>query len=93
MMSVWAGIRDLAGLRLDTERGRDLGLVGRVAVHPTQLPVIREAFRPEPALVEWAREVIGALANGGVSTLGNGDMVDPAMGGRAERILALAART
>jgi citrate lyase subunit beta/citryl-CoA lyase len=88
MLSAYPAIRDLAGLRADTERGRALGWVGRVAIHPSQLPVIAEVFHPSDADRHWAEEVVAATTGGGVSTLPNGDMVDPAMLGRAEAILA-----
>jgi len=90
MLSAYPDIRDLAGLRADTERGRALGWVGRVAIHPTQLPVIAEVFRPTPDERRWADEVLaaGAGVSTGVSTLRSGEMVDPAMVGRAKAILA-----
>jgi citrate lyase subunit beta/citryl-CoA lyase len=91
MLSAYPGIRDLDGLRADTERGRDLGWVGRTAIHPSQLPVIADVFRPDADQVAWAESVLAATASGGVSTLPNGDMVDGAMVGRARSIQALAA--
>lgn len=87
MLSAYPAIRDLEGLRRDTERGRDLGWIGRSAIHPTQLAVIADVFRPTTSSVEWAREVLEATAGGGVATLANGDMVDAAMVGRARTIL------
>jgi citrate lyase subunit beta/citryl-CoA lyase len=87
MLSAYPAIRDLAGLRADTERGRELGWVGRVAIHPTQLPVIAEVFLPSEEERRWATEVLAA-GSGGVSTLASGEMVDPAMLGRARAILA-----
>ncbi|MCT2584818.1 HpcH/HpaI aldolase/citrate lyase family protein [Actinophytocola gossypii] len=87
MLSAYPAIADLAGLRADTERGRRLGWVGRVAVHPTQLPVIAEVFRPTEAERRWADQVLAAVGTGGVATLPNGEMVDPAMVGRARAIL------
>ena len=87
MLSAYPAIRDLDGLRADTERGRDLGWVGRSAIHPTQLGVIDDVFRPSAESVAWAREVLAATSGGGVSTLRNGDMVDAAMVGRARSIL------
>jgi citrate lyase subunit beta/citryl-CoA lyase len=89
MLSAYPRIRDLDGLRRDTERGRDLGWAGRTAIHPSQLAVIADVFRPRDADVVWAREVLEATARGGVSTLANGDMVDGAMAGRARKIIAL----
>ena len=89
MISAWPGIKDQTGLLSDTRRGASLGLVGRVAIHPLQLPVIRSAFLPDPAEVTWANEVTEALKMGGVTTLRSGAMVDAAMAGQAERILRL----
>ncbi|MFT2815931.1 HpcH/HpaI aldolase/citrate lyase family protein [Leifsonia sp. A12D58] len=92
MLSAFTDIRNLAALRADTERGRALGWVGRTAVHPTQLAVIAEAFRPDSEAVAWASAVVNSIQDGGVSTLTSGEMVDPAMLGRAHSILGLAAR-
>lgn len=92
MLPVYPRIRDLEGLAEDTRRGREAGFVGRVAVHPSQLDVIREAFRPGDDDLAWARQVLAALRGGGVATLASGEMVDPAMRARAEGILELAGR-
>lgn len=88
MLSVYPAIRDLDGLRADTERGRALGWFGRVAVHPAQLPVIAEVFAPSAEEQAWAEEVLAAVRDGGVATLSNGEMADPAMVGRAKAIVA-----
>jgi citrate lyase subunit beta/citryl-CoA lyase len=89
MLSAYADIRDLSGLRADTERGKRLGWRGRTAVHPNQLAVIRAVFAPSEDEIAWARAVLTALERGGVATLPNGEMVDPAMAGRASSILDL----
>lgn len=91
MMSVFPDIIDLDGLRADTERGRRMGFVGRTAIHPTQLAVIAAAFTPPQEDLRWATQVLAATAAGGVGRLETGEMVDPAMRGRAEAIRALAA--
>lgn len=87
MMSVFPDIRNLDRLRADTERGRALGWVGRVAIHPSQLPVIAEVFRPRAEEQDWARQVLAATERGGVTTLESGEMVDAAMVNRARTIL------
>lgn len=87
MASVYPAIRDLDGLAEDTRRAAQLGMFGRMAVHPIQLPVISAEFAPTAAQIAWAQEVLRLLAAGGVATLASGEMVDPAMRGRAERIL------
>lgn len=88
MMSAYPDIRDQAGLRADTADGATRGWLGRVAIHPSQLAVIASAFRPEPAEVVWAEQVLEAMRDGGVTTLASGEMVDPAMIGRARSIVA-----
>ncbi|MCC3763401.1 CoA ester lyase [Glycomyces sp. TRM65418] len=87
MLSAYPAIQDLEGLRADTQRGRDLGLHGRVAVHPKQIPIIKQVFAPSEEERAWARAVLDALDDGGVATLPDGQMVDPAMLGRARRLL------
>lgn len=90
MLSAYPAIRDLDGLLSDTVRGRALGASGRVAIHPSQLPVIARAFAPDEDEVAWARAVVVALeeSGGAVTRLPDGAMVDPAMHGRAAAILA-----
>ncbi len=86
MLAVHPALTDTAGLVEDTERGRDLGLFGRMAAHPAQLATIAALFRPSAADVAWAEEVLSAEP-GGVRRTADGGMVDPAMAGRARRIL------
>jgi citrate lyase subunit beta/citryl-CoA lyase len=90
MLSAYPAIRDLDGLRQDTERGKALGWLGRVAIHPTQLHVIAEVFHPSDEELQWATQVLSTQQEGGVSTLTTGEMIDPAMLGRARAILARA---
>ncbi len=91
-MSVYPHVDDLDGLARSCHRGRDLGFRGRAAIHPRQVPVIRDAFRPGPDEVADAQLLINALAQGidagrGVVALPDGRMIDAAMIGRARRIL------
>jgi citrate lyase subunit beta/citryl-CoA lyase len=88
MMSAFPDIRDLDALRADSVRGRESGWFGRTAIHPSQIPVIHAAFAPSEAELRWAREVLEVGGGGGVATLGNGEMVDQAMLGRARGILS-----
>lgn len=87
MMSAYPDLRDLEGLAVSCAAGRSLGFLGRTAVHPTQVPVIRRAFAPTGAEVAWAREVVATLGSSGVARLADGSMVDAAMTRRAESIL------
>ncbi|MGX1884349.1 HpcH/HpaI aldolase/citrate lyase family protein [Streptomyces sp. NPDC055287] len=93
VQSVYADVRDLEGLAASCARGRALGLLGRTALHPRQLPVIERAFLPAPREVEQAEEVVKAAAtDGGALALPDGRFVDAAVVAAAHRILALASR-
>lgn len=71
---------DSEGLRRETERAVEIGFIGKVAVHPRQLPVIRSVVQPGPGDVETARAVIRAAAvAGGAITSVEGHMVGPPM--------------
>lgn len=84
----WIDLADEAGLAAECARVRALGFTGKLAVHPRQCPVIRDAFRPSPAQVEAARRVVAAAsaAAGGVATV-DGRMVDVPMFRAARRVL------
>jgi len=91
-MSVYTDVRDLDGLRASCLAGRDLGLVGRAAIHPVQLPVIREVFTPTPEEVSRAREILVAAASAtahgaGALALADGRFVDEAVVRQARRTL------
>lgn len=93
-MSVYPHHRDLEGLRLSCEAGRRAGFLGRAAIHPAQLPVIREAFLPTPAEQERAARTLEAMraaedSGAGVWVLEDGSFVDTAMVGWARRVIAI----
>jgi citrate lyase subunit beta/citryl-CoA lyase len=89
--SVYANVRDDEGLAASCRRGRELGHLGRAAIHPAQLPIIEQAYLPTEDEVERARATIELVA-GGVGTLGDGEFVDVAMLGAARQLLAIAER-
>jgi citrate lyase subunit beta/citryl-CoA lyase len=95
VQSVYTNVRDLDGLRRSTEAGRDLGFIGRSAIHPTQIPIINKAFTPTDAEVEEASELLDRLdseaASGtGAFALEDGRFVDRAVVESARRTLTLA---
>jgi citrate lyase subunit beta / citryl-CoA lyase len=53
--SVYPRIDDVDGLARSCARGRELGHLGRAAVHPRQLPVILQAYLPTEEEVARAR--------------------------------------
>lgn len=95
-MSAYTDVRDLDGLAASCAGGRALGFLGRTAIHPAQLPVIRAAFTPSPEEVARAREIVervgSAAADGsGTVVLADGTFLDVAMLAQARHTLALAA--
>lgn len=64
------------------------GFDGKIAIHPTQVSTINEAFTPSHEQTTWARQVISLLdhAGNGVAEL-NGQMIDMPHRKNAERIL------
>ncbi|MGW1891955.1 HpcH/HpaI aldolase/citrate lyase family protein [Streptomyces sp. NPDC002004] len=91
--SVYPHVRDLAGLAASCARGRALGFLGRMAVHPRQLPIIESAYLPSREEVADAEEVVTAAATSpGAQALPDGRFVDLAIVEAARRTLALAAR-
>jgi citrate lyase subunit beta/citryl-CoA lyase len=81
-------------LREDARRGRMLGYAGKQAIHPSQIPVIHEAFTPTADEVAAARRIVDAsdaAAAGGDGAFRLDDrMVDAPVVTRARRVLDLA---
>jgi citrate lyase subunit beta/citryl-CoA lyase len=90
VQSVYPDVRDLAGLAASCRTGRAMGFRGRAAIHPAQLPVIAEAYRPDAEEIAEARRVVEAFADAttGAVALEDGAFVDIAVVRRAERLLA-----
>jgi citrate lyase subunit beta/citryl-CoA lyase len=88
--SVYPQVHDLDGLRLSCERGRALGHLGRTAVHPAQLPVIVDVYRPTEAELVDAREVVAAFESASAAFVSGPRFLDaPALRG-ARLMLELA---
>src|SRR5215831_13480134 len=60
--TVYVDFRNSEGLRRDTEAARRDGFIGRLAIHPAQIPVINEVFTPTAAEIEKAKAVVAAFA-------------------------------
>lgn len=88
--SVYLDIKDLDGLRAETDDAVAVGFDAKVAIHPTQVAVIRAGYAPSDEQIDWARTVLDrARAERGVFQH-EGQMVDMPVLRRAERIVALA---
>ena len=87
-------LADLEGLRDAARLARSVGMFGKSAIHPRQLPVIHEVFTPSRDDVAWAREVVAVFdaAGGAAARLAGGEFVDKPVADRARRLLELADR-
>lgn len=94
MEAVFMDFRNNEALRVESEIARTLGYVGKVAIHPGQIPVINEVFTPSPEVVDYQRKVLAAFeeaeATGKASIAFDGRMVDYAVARVARAIIARA---
>ncbi len=94
MEAVFMDFRNNDALRVESELARTLGYVGKVAIHPAQIPVINDVFTPGPEVVEYQRKVLAAFeeaeAEGKASIAVDGKMVDYAVARVARAVLARA---
>ena len=88
--SVYIDIKNLDGLRSEVDDAVAVGFDIKVALHPTQVTVIRDGYAPSPEQVEWARHVLAAAADQRGAFAFEGIMVDAPVLRRAERIVQLA---
>lgn len=87
--SVYLDIKGLDGLRAEADDAVAVGFDAKVAIHPTQVNVIRAAYKPAEEQVCWARGVLElASRERGVFQF-EGAMVDAPVLRRAERIIQL----
>jgi citrate lyase subunit beta / citryl-CoA lyase len=88
--TVYVDFRDSDGFRRECEEASRDGFLGKMAIHPAQVPIINEVFTPSPKAIEHARAVIDAFAakpGAGVVGIG-GLMYDCPHLARAEQLLA-----
>ncbi|MFV8163356.1 HpcH/HpaI aldolase/citrate lyase family protein [Mycobacterium sp. 134] len=88
--SVYLDIKDLDGLRAESDDAVAVGFDAKVAIHPTQVAVIRSAYAPTDEQIAWARAVLDRVATERGVFQHDGLMVDAPVLRRAERIVALA---
>jgi citrate lyase subunit beta/citryl-CoA lyase len=92
--AVYLDIPDLEGLAREARDAAATGFAAKACIHPSQVPVVREAFRPSAAEVDWATRVLRAAerADGGVFAF-EGRMVDAPVLRHAEHLLRAARPT
>jgi citrate lyase subunit beta / citryl-CoA lyase len=92
----YVDIKNPEGFRADCRAAQQLGFAGKSCIHPTQIALANEVFRPSDAEIEHAMRVVAAaqdsLARGVGAFVVDGRLVDGPFITRAEHIVAVAKR-
>ena len=89
--SVFSDVSDMDGLRKNVEISKSLGFEGMGCIHPRQINVIHEAFKPSDDEIQKAQRIVDAFKDAeekglGVVSLGS-KMIDPPVVKRAIQTL------
>jgi citrate lyase subunit beta/citryl-CoA lyase len=85
---VWTDFSDGEGLRGRTIRARRLGFGGKLCIHPSQVAIVNECFRPTANEIMWATHILESVRDSNGSAISvDGRMVDRPVVLKAEEIL------
>ena len=88
---VVADFADDNRFRREAAEARALGFAGKLCIHPAQVPLANEAFRPTDEELAWARDVDAAyreaIGRGEAAISVRGEMVDEPVARRARALL------
>jgi len=89
--TVFTNFRDGDGLRKESLAARRDGFLGKMVIHPDQVPIVNEIFTPTKETIARAQAILAAFAKAesGVASL-NGEMLDMLHVKYAERVIARA---
>ncbi|MFT4065235.1 HpcH/HpaI aldolase/citrate lyase family protein [Paraburkholderia sp.] len=94
--SAFANIKDEAGFRAEAQLARAMGFLGKSCIHPSQIALANEVFRPSDDEIAHAMRVVEAAreadANGVGAYVVDGKMIDPPFVERARALVRDAAR-
>jgi len=84
---VTTAVGDDAAIADDAAHGAMLGFAGKLLIHPAQIAPAKRGYAPTPDVVDWARRVVAACADGAARSV-DGHMVDAPVLARARDVLA-----
>jgi citrate lyase subunit beta/citryl-CoA lyase len=94
--TAWGNIKDQEGFRAEAEVSRRLGFIGKSCIHPSQIAIANEVFRPSDEEIAHSVRVLNAtreaLERGAGAYVVDGKMIDPPFVIRAQNIVATARR-
>jgi len=92
--TVYIDYKNLGGLQRQAEEGAAMGFTGKQAIHPIQVAIIQEAFRPSDAKIDWAKGLVTefekAQKEGKGAFVYRGQMIDMPLLKQAYNVLAIA---
>lgn len=84
-------IKDRELIELDARNGKRIGMTGKAAIHPVQVPIINEIFHPNEEELRTAREIVdaseAALKEGKGAFSVSGKMIDLPIVERAMKVI------
>ena len=90
----FANVKDAIGYRAEAEMARSLGFWGKSCIHPSQIALANDVFRPSDEEIAHARRVLEASRQADTDGVGailvDGHMIDVPFIRRAEAIVAVA---
>lgn len=94
--SAFANIRDEAGFRAEAQLARSMGFLGKSCIHPSQIALANDVFRPSDEEIAHAVRVVEAARdadkNGVAAYVVDGRMIDPPFVERARVLVDTATR-
>src|SRR5262245_22424686 len=94
--SAYANVKDADGYRREADVARRLGFIGKSCIHPSQVPLANEVFRPCDKEIAHALRVVAATKEATQKGIGSymvdGRMIDAPFARRAEDVVGLARR-
>jgi citrate lyase subunit beta/citryl-CoA lyase len=94
--AAFAAVNDPDGFTREAVVARRLGYVGKTCIHPSQVALANEAFRPSEEEIAQALRIVAAAREAALKGLGaflvEGRMIDAPFARRAEAVVALARR-
>lgn len=89
--AIWQDLNDGTGLEEDCKVGRTLGYIGKSIIHPNQISVAHQVFRPTLYEIDWAKKVcqayIESMKKNRGATVVEGKMIDEVHYKRAKTLL------
>jgi (S)-citramalyl-CoA lyase len=78
------------GLRREAEKAKSLGFAAKAAIHPSQISVLHDVFRPTSTEIAVAYDARAAFkAAGGAAVRFNGKMLEAPVMRRYEQVIAI----